>query len=113
MKSLFDKGSIKMEFKNQQIEINMEELAILYIEKNYSMELLAKLYMMPMPVMSRLLWKHDLLTYKEQYFLREKGSGVSCEVKYLTESRGSRDERSEIEKFQASHATNVEDEFFS
>lgn len=95
--------------------INIKKLAQLYIDENYSMELLAEKYMISLPIMSRILWKFDLPTRK-QLFYRDKG-GVKNEV--APTKKGKKNRPADITEsysdsdFNPNAGISAEEQFFS
>lgn len=85
---------------------SIKEIAELYIDRNYSMNLVSKITGISLPILSRILWQYELPDVKRAYY----GDTFKGEKKALSASE--KNEFYDIEHI-FKRLPNAEDDFFS
>lgn len=91
-------------------KVYLPELERLYIKENYSIDLLAKVFGVSMPVISRILWKYNLPQRKEAYY---EATGLPREKEKYRIGKESTVERSDKSSVPKMSSRSMEDDFFS
>lgn len=85
-----------------QKKVSLAEIWHLYVEENYSMDLLAKTIGIPLNITSRILQKYDIPQKKQEYY--DARGGMPPELKQAGAKR--------IENAKKRRQIDIEDEFF-